>query len=84
LDFIVCTTGLAVLSGFLFAEISITVLKTRNPMPRIFANVVKEGHGGMTAFLWVSFGAILAWQSITIIVNWSQFYVITAIGSTIG
>ncbi len=53
-------------------------------MPRIFANVVKEGHGGMTAFLWVSFGAILAWQSITIIVNWSQFYVITAIGSTIG
>ena len=41
-----------------------------------YANVIKEGHGGMTAFLWVSFGVILAWSVYYLIVNWSQFAVI--------
>lgn len=48
-----------------------------------YANVVREGHGGMTAFLWAAFAVMLAWMIYYLIVNWHQFYVITAIGSTI-
>lgn len=44
-----------------------------------YANVIKEGHGGMTAFLWVSFSLIFSWTVYYIIINWSQFRVIAAI-----
>lgn len=44
-----------------------------------YANVIKEGHGGMTPFLWVSFAAILAWTVYYTIANWSQFAVILAL-----
>jgi hypothetical protein len=44
-----------------------------------YANVIKEGHGGMTPFLWVSFAAIFGWVVYYVMVNWSQFAVIIAI-----
>lgn len=47
-----------------------------------YANVIKEGHGGMTSFLWASFILILMWAIYYLVINWHQFYVITAIGST--
>ncbi len=44
-----------------------------------FAELVKEGHGQMTLFLWVSFSIIFAWTVYYFVVNWSQFYVISAL-----
>jgi hypothetical protein len=41
-----------------------------------YANVIKEGHGGLTAFLWVSFGAILVWTIVYLIQHWSEFGVL--------
>jgi len=43
-----------------------------------YGDVIKEGHGGMTAFLWVSFIMLLGWTVYYFVVNWSQFAVIAA------
>ncbi|XUX01244.1 MAG: hypothetical protein TUN42_04445 [Dehalogenimonas sp.] len=40
-----------------------------------FANAVEEGHGGMTAFVWISSGAILVWSFVYLIMHWQQFAV---------
>ena len=44
-----------------------------------YGEVIKEGHGGMTIFLWTSFILIFGWTVYYFIVNWSQFFVITAL-----
>jgi hypothetical protein len=44
-----------------------------------FGGVIKEGHGGMTPFLWVSFAVIFSWTVYYLAVNWSQFAVIMAL-----
>ena len=41
-----------------------------------FAEVIKEGHGGMTSFLWISFAIMIIWTIGYYIVNWQQFLVI--------
>jgi hypothetical protein len=41
-----------------------------------YAGLVKEGHGGMTSFLWVIFTLSAIWMIYYIILNWSQFYII--------
>jgi hypothetical protein len=41
-----------------------------------YANDIKEGHGGLTAFLWVSFGAILVWTIVYLIQHGSEFGVL--------
>jgi|WetSurMetagenome_2_1015567.scaffolds.fasta_scaffold362617_1 hypothetical protein len=41
-----------------------------------FAGDVKEGHGGMTAFCWVTIGAIIIWSIVYLIMNWSEFAVV--------
>lgn len=41
-----------------------------------YANVIKEGHGGLTAFLLVSFGVILIWTLIYLVLHWSEFGVL--------
>ena len=38
-----------------------------------YADVIKEGHGGLTVFLWVSFTAILIWTVVYLIQHWSEF-----------
>ena len=43
-----------------------------------YADIIKEGHGGMTIFLWVSFIMLFIWTVYYFAVNWSQFYVILA------
>jgi hypothetical protein len=45
-----------------------------------FGNVIKESYGGMTIFLWVWFVFSLGWAIYYYIINWPQFYVITALG----
>lgn len=45
-----------------------------------FAGVIKEGHGGMTVFLWVSFALIFSWTIFYFIINGYQFLVIFALG----
>jgi hypothetical protein len=41
-----------------------------------YADDVKEGHGGMTLFLWVSFIAIIIWCIIYLVQHASEFSVI--------
>jgi len=41
-----------------------------------YGDVIKEGHGGLTIFLWVSFAAILVWTIIYLIQHWNEFTVI--------
>ena len=43
-----------------------------------FAGVIKEGHGGMTAFLWTVFTGIFIWTIVYFVMHWSEFAVITA------
>jgi hypothetical protein len=38
-----------------------------------FANAVQEGHGGMTAFVWICCGAIVIWSFIYLATHWQQF-----------
>ena len=44
-----------------------------------YANVIKEGHGGMTIFLWISFSLLFAWTVYYFVVNGYQFDVIQAL-----
>lgn len=41
-----------------------------------YANVIKEGHGGLTAFLWVCFAAIVAWTIFYLVQHADEFSVI--------
>jgi hypothetical protein len=41
-----------------------------------YADEIKEGHGGMTLFLWVSFIAIVVWCIIYLVQHASEFSVI--------
>ena len=41
-----------------------------------YANVIEEGHGGMTAFLWVTYGAIVIWMIAYLIEHATEFSVI--------
>lgn len=43
-----------------------------------FGEVIKEGHGGMTSFLWISFAILFIWTIGYFVVNWRQFLVIFA------
>jgi hypothetical protein len=43
-----------------------------------FAGTIKEGHGGLTAFLWLLFIAMLVWTILYLVMHWSEFGVITA------
>jgi hypothetical protein len=38
-----------------------------------YADVIKEGHGGLTMFLWVSFTVILIWTVVYLVQHWSEF-----------
>jgi hypothetical protein len=38
-----------------------------------FADAVQEGHGGMTAFVWISCGVIVIWSFIYLVTHWQQF-----------
>jgi nitrogen fixation protein FixH len=38
-----------------------------------FADGIEEGRGGLTAFCWVTIGAILVWSVIYFIMHWSEF-----------
>ncbi len=41
-----------------------------------YADVIKEGHGGLTVFLWTSFVVILIWTIVYLIQHWNEFSVI--------
>jgi hypothetical protein len=41
-----------------------------------YANEIKEGHGGMTLFLWLSFLAIIIWTIIYMVQHAGEFSVI--------
>jgi hypothetical protein len=41
-----------------------------------YADVIKEGHGGLTLFLWVSFITIVVWTIVYLVQHWSEFSVI--------
>ncbi len=41
-----------------------------------YADVIKEGHGGLTLFLWVSFIVIFVWMIVYLVQHWSEFSVI--------
>ncbi len=41
-----------------------------------FANNIKEGHGGMTLFLWLSFLSIIVWVIVYLVQHGSEFSVI--------
>jgi hypothetical protein len=43
-----------------------------------FADTIKEGHGGLTLLLWVSFIAILAWTVFYLVQHWGEFSAIFA------
>lgn len=37
---------------------------------------IEEGHGGLTAFCWVTIGSIFIWSIIYLIMHWSEFAVV--------
>ena len=41
-----------------------------------FAGTIREGHGGLTAFLWVLIGAILIWSIVYFATHWREFAII--------
>jgi hypothetical protein len=43
-----------------------------------FAGVIKEGHGGITAFLWIVFIGVFIWTIVYFVMHWTEFAVITA------
>jgi hypothetical protein len=38
-----------------------------------YADEIKEGHGGMTLFLWLSFTAIIVWTIVYLVQHASEF-----------
>jgi Ca2+/Na+ antiporter len=45
-----------------------------------YAGEIKEGHGGMTAFLWVFFAFMLIWTIVYFVLHASEFAIIFAGG----
>ena len=45
-----------------------------------YADVIKEGHGGLTLFLWVSFITITIWTIVYLVQHASEFLEIFAAG----
>jgi hypothetical protein len=45
-----------------------------------YAGEVKEGHGGITAFLWVCFVGLTVWTIVYLVLHWHEFAIITAYG----
>jgi len=43
-----------------------------------FAGVIKEGHGGLPAFLWVLLSAMLIWSIVYFATHWEEFAIIFA------
>ena len=43
-----------------------------------YASVIKEGHGGITVFLWVMFIGMFIWTIVYFVMHWSEFAVIAA------
>ena len=43
-----------------------------------YGGAIKEGHGGMTAFLWVLFLGLFIWTIVYFVIHWSEFVVIGA------
>jgi len=41
-----------------------------------FAGVIKEGHGGLPAFLWVLLSAMLIWSIVYFATHWEEFAII--------
>ncbi len=41
-----------------------------------YAREIKEGHGGMTAFLWVSFSAMFVWSIIYFAIHAPEFLIL--------
>ncbi len=41
-----------------------------------FAGTIREGHGGLPAFLWVLIGAILIWSIVYFATHWREFAII--------
>jgi hypothetical protein len=41
-----------------------------------YGHVIKEGHGGLTAFLWISYAVIFIWTIVYLAQHWSEFGVI--------
>jgi len=41
-----------------------------------YAGLVKEGHGGMTGFLWMSFAMVLIWTVVYLMLHWREFAVV--------
>jgi len=38
-----------------------------------YAEIVREGHGGMTVFLWITFLAIGVWSVLYLMEHWFEF-----------
>jgi len=45
-----------------------------------FAGIIQEGHGGMTAFLWLLFAGMFVWVIVYLIIHWHEFAIIAAYG----
>ena len=43
-----------------------------------YGGVVKEGHGGLTAFLWVLIIGIFVWTIVYLVMHWHEFAIIAA------
>jgi hypothetical protein len=43
-----------------------------------YAGIIKEGHGGMTAFLWVFFAFIFVWSIVYFVQHASEYIIIFA------
>jgi hypothetical protein len=43
-----------------------------------FAGQIREGHGGLTAFLWFIYAVMFVWTIIYIVQNWSDFAILFA------
>ena len=41
-----------------------------------YADTIKEGHGGLTLFLWLTFIVILIWTIVYLVQHWYEFSVI--------
>ena len=43
-----------------------------------YAGDIREGHGGVTVFLWVTFTGIFAWTIVYFAMHWHEFAIIGA------
>ena len=73
------------LASLTFSVVMLWLIVVGNGRPRAeraeahaeeFAGVVREGHGGMTMFLWVSFTLLILWTVYYFVVHAQQFLVI--------